>query len=222
MKLLCFYPGCSEQPRLNPAKVSRWRSNTWDTVDDWDKGTCPIHGKWAACLTHRRLREWDDILGDSREYSCPLCAGEAAAWEQDEIHASYAEADRRNAEEARRNPSLTIEAAIAQFRTEGYGAQAAEALARKRVRETSQRGPWSGRGGYPADHSVFEERWRARRQRRLETGEAAVCPFCQRDAPASEGVILAHGWSPPPRDSDDWGDIWDRCGGEGSVVTRPS
>jgi hypothetical protein len=221
MKLLCNYPGCSEQPSLDPAKVSKWRRNTWDTVEYGDKGTCPIHGQWAACLTHRRLQEWDEIRGDSREYSCPLCAGEAAAWEQQEIHASSAEADRRNAEEARRNPPLTIEAAIAQFRAEGYGVQAAEALARKQVGETtSQRGlPWYGRSS--GDHSVFDERWRARRQRRLETGEAAVCPACKRDAPASEGVILAHMTPRTPRDSDDWGG-WERCYGEGSVVTQPS
>jgi hypothetical protein len=116
MKLLCNYAGCSKQPRPDPAKVGGWRRNTWDTVMDWDKGTCSSHGKWTACQTHHDVQAWDDIRGQPRAYSCPLCAGEAEAWFQQESRASYAEADRRNAEEARRNRPPPIEAAIAQFR----------------------------------------------------------------------------------------------------------
>jgi hypothetical protein len=212
VKLECSHPGCGRLPWLDPAKVRPLRRATLETVYSRCKGTCPVHGDWVVCETHRVHEAWDDLLGALRPYDCSLCAGEANAWWKGERDVARAEAERRNAAEARLSPPQTMEAAAAQFRADGYGAQAAEALARKQLRERAARPAFT-------ESLMFDERREMRQKQRLAAGQAAVCPACERMAPASEGVILAH----VALHSEGMGDAFPPasyrvCRGEGSIV----
>jgi len=129
------------------------------------------------------------------------------------------EAARRTSEEQRRAQDTTSQY-LAEFRAQGYAAEAAEALARKRLRDE---GP-SQRVWHPADianerreaeqqqqaaaATLEREREQAERQRKIDAGELARCPRCQEYAPASQAVILAHRTSSPPTS----------CEGEGTTL----
>lgn len=122
------------------------------------------------------------------------------------------EAARRNAEEQRKAQEAMSQY-LAEFRAEGYDTEAAEALARKRLRDE---GP-SQRRWRPED--IANERReaerqqqaaaeKAERQRKIDAGEIARCPRCREYAPASQGVILAHRTEPHGTP----------CEGEGTIL----
>ena len=113
------------------------------------------------------------------------------------------EAARRNNEEQRRVRDAMSQY-LAEFRAQGYAAEPAEALARKRLRDEgpSQR-VWSAadvenergeveRQQQAAAAALGRKRELAERQQKIDAGELACCPQCQQYAPASQGVILAH------------------------------
>lgn len=114
------------------------------------------------------------------------------------------EAKRRNAEQERKKKKATTQY-LKQFRAEGYNFDAAQAMARKRVREED-----------PEPHiwdesDIQKERLEAELQRRIDSGSIVRCPSCQQYASASQGVILAHNL--------DAGDV--PCDGEGTVTRTP-
>lgn len=100
-------------------------------------------------------------------------------------HQDAQEATRRNLEEERRVQGA-MSSYIAEFRSRGYTAEAAEAVARKRVREEVP----PLRVWHASD--IAAERQEADRRRRIRVGVLASCPRCRNLAPASQGVILAH------------------------------
>jgi hypothetical protein len=117
--------------------------------------------------------------------------------------ADVQEAARRNDEEQRRVREA-MSRYLAEFRAQGYAAEAAEALARKRLRDEgpSQR-VWrpvdienerreAERHQQAATVALAKEREEAEQQRKIDAGELTRCPRCQEYAPASQGVILAH------------------------------
>lgn len=108
--------------------------------------------------------------------------------------ADQAEAARRNGMEPPRSPEESRRRYVSEYRAQGYGQQAAEAMAHRRIREEPAlpRGAWTA-----AD--IRAERWEADRQRQaaerkknLDAGSLAVCPICKDDVPASQGIVLAH------------------------------
>jgi hypothetical protein len=104
-KRQCSWPGCEN----------------YDYIAD--TGRCARHGKWAACSRHELSRH--DTFRTVRR---PLCE-----WESPRIQDPL-EAKRRNdAEDAARRKRR--EDCEAQFRARGYGTQAAEAMASKKLRE---------------------------------------------------------------------------------------
>jgi hypothetical protein len=114
------------------------------------------------------------------------------------------EAKRRNAEQERKKKKAATQY-LKQFRAEGYNFDAAQAMARKRVREED-----------PEPHiwdesDIQKERLEAELQHRIDSGSIVRCPSCQQYASASQGVILAH--------SLDAGDV--PCDGEGTVAGTP-
>jgi hypothetical protein len=113
------------------------------------------------------------------------------------------EAARRNDEEQRRMQHAMSQY-LAEFGAQGYTGEAADALARKRLRD---KGPtqrvWlpmdienerqeAERQQQAAAVTQEKEREEADRQRKIHAGELARCPRCQEYAPVSQGVILAH------------------------------
>lgn len=113
------------------------------------------------------------------------------------------EATRRNDEQQCRVQEA-MSHYLAEFRAQGYAAEAAEALARKRLRDE---GP-SHRLWHASDIenerreakqqreaaavALEREHKEAERQRKIATGDLARCPRCQKYAPASQAIILAH------------------------------
>jgi hypothetical protein len=93
---------------------------------------------------------------------------------------------------------------LAGFRAQGYATEAAEALARKRLRD---KGPpqrvWrhsdienerrdAKRQQEAAAAALEREREETERQRKVAAGDLTRCPYCQEYAPVSQAVILAH------------------------------
>jgi hypothetical protein len=141
-------------------------------------GKCFHHGKWTACYEHH----YHDIYSGDL---CPVCR-----WDIPARHYSR-EAERRNAaERAAREHRLT--GYVAEFRAQGYGQAAAEAMANKRFHEEN---PPPRR--WESD-DIKRERESAEAQRRIDAGEVMRCPVCKQYARVSEGVILGHtfhtGW----------------------------
>jgi hypothetical protein len=113
------------------------------------------------------------------------------------------EAARRN-DEAKRQVQEAMAQYLVEFRAQGYAKEAAEALARKRLRDE---GPsprvWGTsdienerqkvkRQQETAAATLEREREEAEQQRKIDAGELARCPRCQEYALISQGVILAH------------------------------
>jgi hypothetical protein len=95
------------------------------------------------------------------------------------------EAKRRNAVEKNRTQLATAQY-TADFCSQGYNLEAAQALARKRFRDKDHpRRAWSASG-------IKGEREQAEQQRKIDAGDLARCPRCAQFAPASQEVILAH------------------------------
>jgi hypothetical protein len=131
------------------------------------------------------------------------------------------QARRRNAGEHRR-----AEEDRARFVTEylgrGYGQEAADALAAKRIRdENRQPRVWMAADiaqerlarmhqAEKARQDAEMQRREERLQQRIAAGELAQCPNCERYAPASQGVILSHRLR-----------SGQSCAGEGTVVPLP-
>jgi hypothetical protein len=135
-----------------------------DEYHDFVTGKCPNHGRWALCMYHHD------------RYSCPMCRPGV----QDGL-----EATRRNAP-VRAREQEAWSRYTADFRAQGYGAEAAEAMARRRFREEGLPSR-----GWTAD-DMKNERERAEKQRKIDAGELMTCPRCKHLVPASDGVILAH------------------------------
>jgi hypothetical protein len=130
------------------------------------------------------------------------------------------EAARRNLQE-RQKAQEALSQYQAEFQSQGYDAPAAEALARKRLRDERP----AQRTWHPADianerreterlqqattAAQERERERAERQRKVDAGEIAQCPRCHEYAPASQGVILAHRVKSHGKP----------CQGEGTILT---
>jgi hypothetical protein len=132
------------------------------------------------------------------------------------------EAARRNDEEERRVKEAMAQY-LAEFRAQGYAEEAAEALARKRLRDE---GPsprvWlasdieserqeAKRKRETTAAALEKEREEAELRRKIDAGELARCPGCREYAPVSQGVILAHrtGSDASP------------CEGEGTILGNP-
>jgi hypothetical protein len=135
-----------------------------------------------------------------------VCTSEKDKQDRAEWAEARAEADRRNSQHADPLPGY-----IADYRREGYGQAAAEALANKRRREGPQPKSWTA-------ENILGERHAAEYQRKIDAGVIARCPRCRRDAPASDGIILKHiGEINEPMGADGPKDVID-CPGEGMAA----
>jgi hypothetical protein len=193
----CSFPGCREK-------------QTTTTYDRHAKGICPIHGRWVACYFHDNLVSGAFSKRNQGSYArialirpnqevCLLCLA-------DEIQ----EAGRRNSENANKFPS-PLPGYVAEFRAQGYGQDAAEALANKRLREQPQqeRTVWTF-------EDIHKEREEAERQRKISAGLIAACPRCGFDVPATQGIILAHQLA--ESQLSDQGSLIHSCSGEGLAI----
>lgn len=218
------------------SKISR-QPGFIDRTPTKREGMCPKHGKWVICWRHKK--EDVGLVYDEGYYVpdrllvgpcypspggwCPVCKQEFQE-SKDKFNAQYpyqadeAEAERRNAEERRQHPDPPdrMPGWIAEFRAQGYGEEAAKALAVKRSREnpivSPSRKEWTA-------YDIVMERDGVERQRKLDRGEIAVCPKCGRDVLASQGIVLRHGNYDYGRQR--WDDpggvaVWKGCDGEGS------
>ena len=101
---------------------------------------------------------------------CPLCN-----WEQPAVQ-DQLEAERRNAaQDAARKHRFT--GYVTEFRAQGYGTEAAQAMANKRFREDNM----PSRTWTLSD--IEYERKRAESQRNIDAGEVMRCPSCKNYAP---------------------------------------
>jgi hypothetical protein len=105
----CCYPGC------NARAITK-------------KETCRIHGRYVVCGSHCERQIWDRVLDAPNVLGCPLCVAAAKAALENERRLAETEASRRNAGD---QPQVTFSHAVAEFRAQGYGQEAAEALAKK-------------------------------------------------------------------------------------------
>jgi len=157
-KRQCSWPGCE-------ARGKRFFA-----------GKCSRHGSWAGCERHTRGYGYRGI---SAPRYCPLCT-----WERPETQDPL-EAARRNAAEREATERHFAQYA-AEFRAQGYGEAAADAMASKRFAEEGpQPREWSSL-------AIKQERELAEFQRKRRAGEVGRCPACNMYAPVSEGVILGH------------------------------
>lgn len=188
----------------------------------------PRHGKWIVCPPHspserQSQREGYYVTEDERaeaqaRASCPPCLwdyGKAAGAQR---RADEAEVERRNAEERQNHLDADPKPGwIAEFRAQGYGPEAAEAMASKRRRENPPLRPepkwWKA-------FDIKTEREEAERQPRRDAGEIGFCPACKGDVLLSQGIVLRHGFY--RGGSVSWGAggdtpaTWVMCRGEGS------
>ena len=178
-KTLCSEPGCTTAQK-QWAKDKRYRvTMTWFS--------CEKHGRIRYCTEHVSLHADYEAGG----YRCLRCSQVEEQALRAQADADEREAERRNAEELREHPDPpdALPGYIAEFRSQGYGQAAAEALARKKVRETPvhypERKTWTA-------SDIVAERRQAERWRRFEAGVLAKCPKCSADVPASDGIVLAH------------------------------
>lgn len=169
MKHRCRVEGCK----------GRW---DWGTCGYHLTGKCSRHGKWWVCKTHEYYRD------------CPICSAEERQRQKAQQVADEAEAVRRNGMEPPRSPEESRLRYVSDYRAQGYGQQAAEAMAHRRIREEPALPP----GAWTAA-DIRAERWEAElqkqsaeRQKNLDAGSLAVCPICKADVPASQGIVLAH------------------------------
>lgn len=131
------------------------------------------------------------------------------------------QARRRNAAEYRRAKEDRARF-VTEYLGQGYGQEAADALAAKRVLdENLQQRVWTAaditqerlvgmRQAEKARQDAERQRTEDRIQRRAAVGELARCPDCERYVPASQGVILSHRLG-----------SGESCPGEGAIVPRP-
>lgn len=184
----CSYPGCHASARSK-------------------KETCQIHGRYVACGSHLGKRMFDRVLDSPIWLGCPLCIAAAIAAEQNEHHAAEAETARRNGGD---RPQLTFSQTVAKFRTQGYGQEAAKALAKKDVsREQAERQSCTVA-------EILKERLDEERRRRLEAGSLTRCQKCGRFAPVSQNVVLEHKYE--INHEGDWIESL-HCPGTGEFVT---
>jgi hypothetical protein len=162
-------------------------------------GQCPKgHGVWFACGEHKPLPVEPPLV------PCPICQ---QGWRdaKDEEQSDEEEAKRRNFEQTRREME-DLPKYEDQFRSQGYGSEAAQALAKKKF--LTEGGPlrkWTVQ-------DISAEREAREYQRQIAVGERMECPKCGGYAPVSQGVILAH-------DVGSWDQhIW--CQGEGTIVAE--
>lgn len=178
-KTLCSEPGCTTVQK-QWAKDKRYRV-TMTTFD------CDRHGRIGYCTEHVGLHADYEAGG----YRCLRCSQVEEQALRAQADADVREAERRNEKELREHPDPpdALPGYIAEFRAQGYGQAAAEALARKKARETPvdypARRTWTG-GDIVAERKVAE-RWR-----NFEAGVLARCPTCLADVQASDGIVLAH------------------------------
>jgi hypothetical protein len=164
-KRQCSWPGCEVS-----GKPSSYASRGFVA------GECSRHGSWVGCEKHSSGYGYRGIYDPP---TCPLCT-----WERPETQDPL-EAGRRNAgEDAARQRSLSGYAA--EFRAQGYGEVAAQAMANKRLREEGPP-PRNWRS-----EDIEFERKRAELQRKIDAGKVMRCPSCKAYVPVSEGVILKH------------------------------
>lgn len=168
----CDWPPCGE--RSVGGGVDRFSNHRWD-------GECDKHGHWETCNFHSQ----EDHSGSQDRtwgvpvFKCPVCRYEE--WQED--RADEAEAERRN----NSGPPSPYPGYVEEYKREGYGQDAAEALAQKRLR---------GNPPPPAKHwnaeDIKHERAEQERQKKIQQGILAVCPNCRRDVGVSDGIILSH------------------------------
>lgn len=211
----CSWPGCTDLNRY------------WEQ-EHAVRGKCQRHGKWIACQRHRpgQLKSLekgyyvteDDRAVERARASCPVCLWDHYRAQGVQGAADAAEAERRNAEERRKHPDPVDPRPgwVAEFTAQGYGRDAAEAMAGKRLRENPpiwpERREWT-------QHDIWTERKDAELQAKRDAGEIGICPVCKRnDAIVSQGIVLGHGFYREEYNAyrgtgQDW---WDMCKGEGS------
>jgi hypothetical protein len=194
----CSFPGCREK-------------QTTTRYDSHAKGVCPIHGRWVGCYSHEGLvsqafskRNQEGsyariTLVRPNQEVCLLCLA-------DEIQ----EAGRRNSENTNKYQS-PLSGYIAEFRGQGYGQEAAEALANKRLREQPRQ-----EITFWTFEDIHKERMEAERQRKIRAGLMAACPRCGFDVPVSQGIILAHQLA--ESQLSDQGSLIHSCSGEGLAI----
>jgi hypothetical protein len=200
MRRQCDYPGCSEVTKR------RWKS-VGINKDGWYQGHGVCHRYWMVCPEHKPYVPFTYV----KRIECVICEADEKLRRnriQAEVNADLqTEADRRNAEERRLSPG-DYSSYLKEYRAQGYGVQAAEALAAKRQR-TNPRKHWS-----VAD--VAKERERVEHLRLRQAGLLGQCSKCRQWVQASEWVILAHLRQISSNPEEGWG----TCPGEGEIVIR--
>jgi hypothetical protein len=168
-------------------------------------GECDRHGHWETCSSH----SWVDHSRD-RVYKCPVCQYEEAQ----QFLADEAEAKRRNSS----NPPSPYSGYVEEYTRQGYGQEAAEALAEKQLRGNP---PPPTMRWFAQD--IKKERDQQERQQKIEQGTLAVCPSCRKDVLVSDWIILSHQawtgkWGPDPSGFRASEAIMGTCPGTGSSV----
>ena len=128
------------------------------------------HGMWYACNKHTYQ------TGFQYKIWCPVCYYMRPET-QDQI-----EADKRNlvvdVEWEQR-----IQTHMTGFRAQGYGEEAARAMAEREAGPVRHR--WSA-------SSIESERNAAKLRAKARAGEIMRCPVCKETAPSSDGIVLKH------------------------------
>jgi len=165
----CDWPPCEE--RSTPG-VDRFSRRRWD-------GECDKHGHWETCNFHSEEDRSGSGTWGVPVFRCPMCSYE----EHQQDLADKAEAERRN----NSRPPSPYPAYVKEYKRQGHGQEAAEALAHKRLREDPP---------LPTKHwdaqDIRRERAEQERQKKIQQGALAVCPSCRKDVRVSEGIVLSH------------------------------
>jgi hypothetical protein len=159
----CDFPPCTAPSHPH---TDRYGKNPCD-------GECDKHGHWETCQSH------SSVDHARHAYECPVCRHET--WQQQQRN--EAEAKRRNDA----NPPSPYADYVAEYKRQGYGQEAAEALAQKQLR---------GNPPPPVKHwtagDIWQEQHQLERKEKIRQGTLAVCPNCRQDVPVSDWIILSH------------------------------